>query len=60
MLAVWVATVATIGLILTLDKPDLWPLVAAFAMIPAAIGNWLWNAPEPTLSELIAKSRSRS
>lgn len=58
-LAAWVATVVTAGVILTADKPNLWVLVAALATIPAAVGNWLWERPEPTLSELIAKGRSR-
>ena len=59
VLAAWVATVMTVGLLLTIDKPDLWVLVAAVATIPAAIGNWFWERPEPTLAELIARSRSR-
>ena len=60
MLAAWAATVFTVGVIVTIDKPHLWLLVASLAMIPAGIGNWLWDAPEPTLSQLIAKARSRS
>lgn len=60
VLATWVATVAIVGLFLTIDKPDLWMLVAALALVPAAIGNWLWNAPEATLSQLIAAARRRS
>ena len=60
VLAAWVATVATVGLILAINKPDLWLLIACFALFPAGIANWLWNAPEATLSQLIAKSRSRS
>lgn len=59
VLAAWVATVATAGLILTIDKPALWMLVACVALIPAAIGTFVWEAPEATLSELIARSRSR-
>ena len=59
VLATWVATVMAVGLILTVDKPDLWMLVAALATIPAVIGNWYWDRPEPTLAELIARSRSR-
>lgn len=59
VLAAWVATVAIVGLFLTIDKPDLWMLVAALALVPAAIGNWLWNAPEATLSQIIAAARSR-
>jgi hypothetical protein len=60
VLAAWVATVAIAGVILAIDKPDLWILFAAIALVPAAIGNWLWNAPEATLSQLIAAARSRS
>jgi hypothetical protein len=60
VLAAWVATVAIVGLIVTIDKPDLWMLVAIVALTPAAIGSWLWNAPEATLSQLIARARSRS
>jgi UDP-N-acetylmuramyl pentapeptide phosphotransferase/UDP-N-acetylglucosamine-1-phosphate transferase len=60
VLAAWVATVATVGLILAIDKPDLWLLIACFALIPATIGNWFWNAPEATLTQLIARARSRS
>lgn len=59
VLAAWVATVITVGLILTVDKPNLWVLVAALATIPAAVGNWFWDRPDPTLSELIARARSR-
>ena len=60
VLATWVAAVAIAGFILTIDKPELWMLVACFALVPAAIGNWFWDAPEPTLSQLIATARSRS
>ena len=60
VLAAWVATVAVVGIILAVDRPELWMLVACFALIPAAIGNWFWQAPEATLSELIARARSRS
>jgi len=60
VLTAWVASVATAGLILTIEKPSLWLVVGVVATIPAAIGNWLWDAPDPTLSELIARSRSRS
>ena len=59
VLAAWVATVAIVGLIFAVDKPDLWMLIATLALGPAAIGNWLWNAPEATLSQLIAKGRAR-
>jgi hypothetical protein len=60
ILAAWVASAAIVGLILFVDKPGLWILVAALALVPAAIGNWFWNAPEATLSQLIAAARSRS
>lgn len=49
----------TVGLIVAIDKPDLWMLIASLAIIPVIIGNWLWNAPPPTLSQIIAKGRSR-
>ena len=60
VLAAWVATVATAGLIFSIERPNLWLLVASVAIIPAAIANWLWDQPDPTMSELIAKARSRS
>lgn len=60
VLAAWVATVAITGFILAIDKPELWMLVACVALVPAVLGNWLWDAPEPTLSEIIATARSRS
>ena len=60
VLTAWVATVAIIGVVLTIDKPDLWILVAGLALVPSGIANWWWNAPEATLSQLIAAARSRS
>lgn len=60
VLAAWVTTVAIIGGILTTDKPDLWVPILGLALIPAAIGNRLWNAPEATLTQIIAAARSRS
>ncbi len=57
VLASWVASVAIAGPILAVDKPDLWMWIATLAFAPAAIGNWLWNAPEPTLTQLIAAAR---
>lgn len=60
VLAAWVATVAIVGMILAIERPEMWMLVACFALIPAVIGNWFWNAPEATLSQLIARARSRS
>jgi hypothetical protein len=59
VLASWVAIVAIVGVIFTIDKPELWILAAGLALVPAAIANWLWNAPEATLSQLIAAARSR-
>ena len=60
VLAAWVATVATVGMILAIDRPNMWMLVACFALIPAAIANWFWDAPDATLSQLMARARSRS
>lgn len=60
VLAAWVATVAIVGMILTIERPEMWMLVACFALIPAAMGNWFWNAPEATLCQLIAQARSQS
>ena len=60
VLAAWVAMVAIIGVLFAVDKPDLWLLVAVLALAPSGIANWLWNAPSPTVSQLIAASRSRS
>ena len=57
VLSAWTATVATAGIALTIQKPSLWIFVAALAMIPAAIGNSLWNQPEVTLTQLIGKYR---
>lgn len=57
VLALWVASVSTIGLIFTVEIPSLWIVIATLAIGPAAIASWLWNAPEVTLSELIAKHR---
>ena len=60
VLAAWMATVSTVGMILAIDRPSMWMVVACFALIPPAIGNWFWDAPEATLSQLIARGRSRS
>lgn len=60
VLAAWVATVATVGMILAIDRPSMWMLVACFSLISAAIGNWFWDAPQATLSQLIARGRSQS
>ena len=59
VLASWVAIIAIVGVIFAIDKPELWILIAGLALVPAAIANWLWNAPDATLSQLIAAARSR-
>jgi hypothetical protein len=58
--AAWAGTVITVGVVLAIDQPGLWVLVASLAIIPVVVGNRLWDAPEATLSQLIAKARSRS
>ena len=60
VLAAWVAMVATVGMVLAIDRPSMWLVVACFALIPAAVANWFWDAPEATLSQLIARGRQRS
>lgn len=57
VLALWVASVFTIGIIITVETPSLWILVTSLAIGPAAIANWLWNEPEVTLAQLIARHR---
>ena len=57
VLSAWVATVITVGLILTADKPSLWIVVATIAVIPASVASWLWTAPPVTLSQLIQRYR---
>ena len=57
VLSAWVATVITIGLVLTIDKPSLWVVVATVAVIPASVASWLWTAPPVTLSQIIQKYR---
>ena len=57
ILAAWIATVATIGIVATIEDPSMWVFVGSAAVIPAAIANWLWHAPEVTMAELIAKYR---
>ena len=57
LLAAWTATVVTVGVVMTIDRPTLWVMIASVALGPAAIANWLWNAPEPTLAELITRHR---
>lgn len=60
VLAAWAATVMTAGLVLAFDTPLSWAVIGSLAIIPVVIGNRLWDAPEPTLSELIVRGRSRS
>ena len=57
VLSAWTATVAIAGFIMTIETPTLWIYVAALAMIPAAIANSLWIAPELTMAQLISKYR---
>ena len=57
ILAALTATVAIAGFIMTIERPSLWIFVAAMAMVPAAVGNSLWNAPELTLAQLTEKYR---
>ena len=57
VLSAWTAIVLTVGIITTIENPSLWLMVACIAFVPPAIGNWLWIAPEATLSELIARHR---
>ena len=57
VLSAWTATVATAGFIATIDRPSLWIFVAGLAMIPAAVGHSVWNAPELTLAQLRVKYR---
>ena len=57
VLSAWVAGVIAIGIILTIDKPDLWLLVATTAMLPAAIASWLWKESAVTLSQLVQRYR---
>jgi hypothetical protein len=59
VLASWAAGVAIVGLIFAIEKPDLWLLIVILAIIPVVIANRLWDVPEPTLAELIAKGRAR-
>ena len=58
--ATWAALVVTVGLMLTIDKPLSWVVIGSLAIIPIAIGNRLWDAPEATLSELIVRARAKS
>lgn len=57
VLSAWVASVMIVGIILTVDKPSLWVVVATIAVIPASVTSWLWTAPPVTLTQLIQKFR---
>jgi hypothetical protein len=60
VLAAWAGTIVTAGFILGIDTPLLWVVIGTVAIVPVVIGNRLWDAPEATISQLIAKARSRS
>ena len=60
VLAAWAGLMVTLGVILAVDTPLSWAVIASVAIVPVVIGNRLWDAPEPTLSELIARGRARS
>ena len=60
VLAAWAAMVVTVGLMIAIDNPVSWVVIGSLAIIPVVIGNKFWIAPEPTLSELIVRARSRS
>jgi len=60
ILTAWTASIMIAGVILAIDKPNLWLPAAAAALVPPVIANWFWHAPEPTMSELIAVARTRS
>lgn len=60
VLAAWAGIVVTAGLMLAIDRPLSWVVIGSLAIIPVAIGNRLWDAPEATLSELIARGRAGS
>ena len=57
ILSAWMATIAVAGFVLTIESPSMWIFVAALAMIPAAIANSVWNAPELTMAQLVSKYR---
>lgn len=60
VLAAWAGMVVTAGVILANNTPLSWVVIGSVAVIPVAIGNRLWDAPEATLSQLIARGRARS
>lgn len=56
----WAGLVVTLGVILSTGTVLSWMVISSVAIIPVIIGNRLWDAPEPTLSELIMRGRSRT
>ena len=60
VLAAWAGMVLAMGVAVATDRPGMWLLIGSFAIIPVVIGNRLWDVPEATLSELIARGRSPS
>jgi hypothetical protein len=56
----WAGLVVTLGVILSTGTILSWMVISSVALIPVMIGNRLWDAPEPTLSELITRARSRT
>lgn len=60
VLAAWAGLVVTLGIVMAVDRPLSWLVVASLAIVPVIVGHRLWDAPEATLSELIARGRSRS
>lgn len=60
VLFAWTGLVVTLGVILSSGTVLSWMVISSVAIIPVVIGNRLWDAPEPTLSELIMRGRSRT
>lgn len=60
VMGAWAGLVVAIGMVMAVDRPLSWLVLASIAIIPVLIGNKLWDEPEATLSELIARGRSRS
>jgi hypothetical protein len=58
VLTTWALLVVTVGLIFAINNRELWGLIATLVIVPVVLGNWLWEAPEATLSELIARGRA--
>lgn len=60
VLFAWTGLVVTLGVVLSSGTVLSWMVISSVALIPVLIGNRLWDAPEPRLSELITRARSRS